>query len=89
MSGDIPAGRRLTKRDVEALLADYDTDPRAALAAALAVAVGRPGLGFADAVAAAIADPHERAALLADDPATGATGALDALARRLNEQRRP
>jgi hypothetical protein len=75
--------KRLTKRDVERLLADYDADPVGALTVALRRATGAVDTAsWADVVALATADPHRREALLRGDVA-----ALDELARELNELR--
>ncbi len=73
---------RLTKRDVERLLAGYDADPAGALATALGVVLDRPGARFADLVDQAPFDDARRAALLAGDVA-----ALDGLVAELNERR--
>jgi hypothetical protein len=69
---------RLRKRDVEALWSTYDADPRAALGAALRLVRDRPGASFGELVA----DLPDAAALLSGTPE-----ALDALARRLAEDR--
>jgi hypothetical protein len=72
---------RLTKRAVERLLAEYDTDPIGALTTALRVVLvsdaSWPGL-----VELATDDAGRRARLLAGD-----VDALDELARELNELR--
>ena len=73
---------RLTKRDVETLLASYDADPVAALTVALRRASDRAEATWAELVAAAPLPAAERAALLA-----GEQRALDDLARTLNELR--
>jgi hypothetical protein len=73
---------RLTKRDAERLLADYDADPVGALTVAVRIATGRPDAGWAELVTSVTDDPQRRAALAARD-----LGALDALARELNELR--
>jgi hypothetical protein len=75
--------KRLTKRDVERLLADYDADPVAALTVALRRVTGASDtVPWPDLVALATADPDRRTALLREDVA-----ALDDLARELNELR--
>jgi hypothetical protein len=77
------SGRRLAKRDVEALMAALDDDPVTALSRALAVVLGRPeGTAWDHLVADAPLSPGRRAALLARDPA-----ALWSLATELNEER--
>jgi len=73
---------RLNKFDVEAMMNGYDADPTAALAAALAKVLDRPGADWAALVGAAPLDQTRRAALLAGEQA-----ALDALAQELNELR--
>ena len=69
---------RLRKRDVEALLRDYDADPVGALERALRIVCDRPGASFAELVADLPAGDR----LLAGD-----VDALDALAAELNERR--
>ena len=73
---------RLTKRDAERLLADYDADPVGALTVALRITTGRRNAGWDELVASATDDPQRRAALVTRD-----VFALDALARELNELR--
>jgi hypothetical protein len=75
-------GRSLGKRHVEALLADYDDDPVAALTVALRTLTGETGATFDDLVAGEGFSAERRDALVARDPA-----ALDALAAELNEVR--
>jgi hypothetical protein len=69
---------RLRKRDVELLLARYDTDPVAALEHALQIALDRPGADFDE----LIVTLPEVAALAARD-----VEAMDRLAAHLNETR--
>ena len=88
MSGGPPQRRcRLSKRDVEALLAGYDDDPVAAISVALRRLCDRPRATFAELVDELAArgglSPSSQQALLAGDVA-----ALDALAAELNETRR-
>ncbi len=73
---------RLTKRDVETLLAGYDRDPIDALAAALRIVLDAPDASWPELVAGAGFTDTRRAALL-----IGEEGALDALAAELNEER--
>jgi hypothetical protein len=73
---------KLSKRDVEALLAGYDTDPIDALTVALRVVLDQPDASFDTLVASAPIGPRRRRDLVARDLA-----ALDALARELNETR--
>lgn len=73
---------RLTKRDVENLLADYDSDPIGALTAALRIVLVRPGDDWPELVAAAQFTDTRAAALL-----LGEERSLDALAAELNELR--
>lgn len=73
---------RLTKRDVERLLTEYDAEPLTALRRALGRTLERPHATWPELVAAAPLEPARRAALLAGDVA-----ALDGLARELNERR--
>jgi hypothetical protein len=79
---------RLTKRDVEHLLDDYDADPVAALTRALAIVhdddgAAAPGIdAFDDLVQRCEFDANTTTALLARD-----MRAMDDLARSLNEQR--
>lgn len=70
--------RPLAKRDVEALMNDYDTDPRSALESALRIVSGRPHASF-ETLVDFLALPRP---LLDGDVA-----AMDALARELNEAR--
>jgi hypothetical protein len=79
-------GKRLGKRDVEALLDRYDDDPVAALEVALRRLLDRSRASF-DELVQAMDDEHRlsverRRALLDRDP-----HALDALAAELNETR--
>jgi len=73
---------RLTKRDVEALLAGYDDDPQGAVAHALARALDLPDAAWPELVVAAGMPADTTARLLAGDLAS-----LDVLARTLNELR--
>ena len=72
----------LRKRDVEALLDRFDDDPVGALTIALRRVLGRPGATWLELLEAAPVSPERRRALAADDQ-----GALDDLARELNELR--
>jgi hypothetical protein len=63
-------------------LADYDSDPVAALTVALQIALDMPGAGWAALMAAAPIDADQRERLLATDERS-----LDHLARELNERR--
>jgi hypothetical protein len=72
----------LKKRDVEVLLDRYDTDPVAALTAALRVALDRPDLDFTALVKLAGFSCARRIRLQAQEPA-----ALDELLAELNELR--
>lgn len=74
--------KRLTKRDVETLLAGYDADPVEALTVALRRVVDQPDATWPDLLAAAPLTDTRRAALL-----LGEQGALDELAAELNELR--
>ena len=74
--------RRLTKRDVERLLAGYDADPVGALTDALRVVTGAGDAEWDELVELATDDARRRAALAARDVA-----ALDSLAAELNELR--
>ena len=76
------AGAVLRKRDVEALLDRFDDDPVGALTIALRRVLGRPEAGWLELLEAAPVSPERRRALAADDQ-----GALDDLARELNELR--
>lgn len=73
---------RLTKRDVEALLRDYDDDPVAALTVALRKTLELEHTGWVELVAAAPMSNERRVALLRKD-----AEALDDLAAQLNEER--
>ena len=73
---------RLTKRDVEHLLATYDDDPVGALAGALGSLLGRAGASFDELVVDAGLSEARTALLMARDH-----GALDELAAELNERR--
>ncbi len=72
----------MTKRNVEALLQDYDTTPVEALSGALRIVLGRPGAAWPELIAAAQFPDTRTAALL-----LGEERALDALASELNELR--
>jgi hypothetical protein len=72
----------LRKRDVETLLAQYDTDPIGALTDALRRVLERPSDPFDALVAAAPFDEERRTALLARS-----VDALDQLVAELNETR--
>lgn len=71
---------RLRKAEAEALLADYDDDPVAALTAALRAALDEPGAGW-EALVRRL-PPSWHTPLLGRSPE-----ALDALAAELNETR--
>ena len=73
---------RLTKSDVEVLLADYDIEPVEAVATALRIVLGRPEAAWPELIAAAQFPDTRAAALL-----IGEERALDALAAELNELR--
>lgn len=73
---------RLSKFDVEVLLAGYDDDPVAALTHALAKVLDRAGATWVELIAAAPFPAERRQRLLA-----GTTDALDELLRELNELR--
>jgi hypothetical protein len=73
---------RLSKRQVEALLAGLDDDPRAALTDALRIALGAPRMDFAGLIRLANFPPLRADALLSLTPA-----AVDELAAELNELR--
>ena len=73
--------RRLGKRDVERLLADYDRNPVAALTDALRVALDRPDADWVELVEAGFSDASARALLDQN------LDALDALVANLNELR--
>jgi hypothetical protein len=72
----------LRKTDAEQLLADYDTDPVAALTLALRIVLDLPGADWVTVVAAAPIDAARRRLLFDFDETT-----LDGLARELNERR--
>lgn len=72
----------LSKRDVELMLRDYERDPLAALLTALRIVLGRPFATWQTAVIECCAD-HQRLRLLLNFD----QGALDELARELNETR--
>jgi len=73
----------LTKRDVEALLLDYDSDPVGALTAALRIVLRRPGAQWTELLDVADLPDARRARL-----AALAQSALDDLLTELNEERR-
>ncbi len=73
---------RLAKRDVERLLADYDTEPVTALRRALGRLLDRPHATWPELVALAPLPDTRRASLLVQDEAT-----MDELVRELNERR--
>ncbi len=73
---------RLRKRDVEAMLALYDSDPIAAVTLAMQTVLEQPGTDFRTLVELASFDIERRARLMA-----GEVDALDALVRELNELR--
>lgn len=73
---------RLTKRDVETLLGDYDRDPVEALTGALRRLLGRPEAGFDELVDAAPVSAHRR-----EDLHRREVTALDELVAELNETR--
>ena len=72
----------LTKRDVEKLLATYDTQPIDALSAALRKCLGMPHATWRTLIEAAIPQLQESQSLLSHD-----IKALDSLTKRLNETR--
>ena len=74
--------RRLGKRHVEALLADYDRDPVGALTTALGVITGSSSQSLQDQLALCALPSDRTARLLAGDQV-----ALDELVRELNELR--
>lgn len=74
--------RRLGKRHVETLLADYDRDPIGALTAALGVITGAPDRSLRDQLALCALPADRTQRLLAGDEV-----ALDELVRELNELR--
>ncbi len=73
---------RLKKKDVEALLRDYDSDPIGALTAALRVVLDQPDANWLVLLSAANL-PDRRLQRLQDGDQT----ALDELAAELNETR--
>lgn len=73
---------RLKKVHVERLLADYDTDPIAALTAALRIVLDMPEAGWGALLDATTIDAERRQHLLSADEAS-----LDRLAAELNERR--
>jgi hypothetical protein len=73
---------RLSKRQVEMLLRDYDRDPVGALARALRIVLRLPHAGWQQLVDATRLDADRRRALAAEE-----ITALDDLLRQLNEQR--
>ncbi|MEI7619263.1 MAG: hypothetical protein WCK14_11635 [Actinomycetota bacterium] len=72
----------MSKRDVEALLARFDSDPIGALSAALRKVLDSPNAQWPELVAAAAFSDARSAALL-----LGEQRCLDQLARELNELR--
>jgi hypothetical protein len=74
----ISTARNLAKREVEALMSDYDTDPRQALQSALRIVSGRPHASFETLV---------ELLGLTSNLAGGDITALDRLAQVLNETR--
>ncbi len=74
--------RRLSKLDVELLLATYDDDPIEALSRALSILVGREGLGFDQLLVEAGLSEARTAMLMAREQR-----ALDELLAELNERR--
>lgn len=74
--------QRLSKLDVELLLATYDDDPIEALSRALSILVGREGLGFDQLLVEAGLSEARTAMLMAREQ-----GALDELLAELNERR--
>ncbi len=73
---------RLTKRQAERLLDDYDDDPIAALTDALRTLTGRKEADWDELTHAATISPAKRLQLL-----DGSPDVLDALVRELNELR--
>jgi hypothetical protein len=73
---------RLSKRDAERLIGDYDTDPIAALTTALRITLDMPDATWAQLLVAAPIDDVRRRMLGSADEAS-----LDALATELNERR--
>ena len=82
VDGGTNAIRRLSKRDAERLLADYDANPIATLSTALRIVLELPDGDWPDLLAAAPLDDSRRRRLLAADHAV-----LDDLAAELNEAR--
>jgi len=80
--GGAAAITRLSKHDVQVLMASYDADPVGALTTALAKALGTADEAWPALVARTGLSVADRAALLNGEPA-----ALDALAQELNELR--
>ncbi len=74
--------RRLTKLDVELMLATYDDDPVEALSRALSILVGREGLGFDQLLVEAGLSEARTAMLMAREQRS-----LDELLAELNERR--
>jgi hypothetical protein len=74
--------RRLTKLDVELMLATYDDDPIEALSRALSLLVGREGLGLDQLLVEAGLSEARTAMLMAREQR-----ALDELLAELNERR--
>ena len=72
----------LTKRDVEKLLATYDTQPIDALSTALRKCLGMPHATWRTLIEVAIPQLQESQSLLSHD-----IEALDSLTKRLNETR--
>jgi hypothetical protein len=72
----------LTKRDAEALLGTYDSDPVAALTAALRIVLERDSASWPELIQAGGFTETRTAALL-----LGELGTLDELAAELNERR--
>jgi hypothetical protein len=77
-----PERTRLTKRHVEVLLRDYDSDPVGALTVALRIVLRLPQAGWDELVGATGLGADRRRALVA-----GETAALDELLAELNERR--
>jgi hypothetical protein len=82
VDGGTDAIRRLTKREVERLLATYDADPIAALSVALRIVLDMAGADWQSLVTAAPFAAGRRGLLLAGHETT-----LDDLAKELNERR--
>ena len=74
--------RRLTKLDVELMLATYADDPVEALSRALSILVGREGLGFDQLLVEAGLSEARTAMLMAREQRS-----LDELLAELNERR--